>query len=127
VTRNRFVVPSEVRLELTEGDWVLVKERLDFGETQALTAATLAQSGNLAGGETPTLRLDLAGYKLERLSAYLLDWSFTDLGGNPVLVTRATIAALDPATADEIDAALDRHLEALGANPTVPTPTSTSP
>lgn len=127
MARSRFVAPTTARLGLTDGDWVEIKERLSFGETQALTAATLAQSGNLAGGEAPTLQLDLAGYKVERLCAYLIDWSFRDADGRAVDVSRAAIMALDPATADEIDAALDAHLEAMGANPTKPSATSTSP
>lgn len=127
MARNRFISPATTRLVLTDGDWVEIKERLDFGETQALTAATLAQGGNLASGEAPTLQLDLASYKVERLCMYLVDWSFRDQDDRSVPVSRATIKALDPATATEIDAALDTHLAALGANPTAPPPMSPSP
>lgn len=127
MARQRFVAPTTVRLDLTDGDWIEVKERLAFGEAQALTASTLAQTGSLMNGETPDIRLDLGVYKVMRMVFYLTDWSFRGPEGEAVSVSRATIAALDPATADEIDSAIDAHLEALAANPTAPMPTSSSP
>ena len=127
MAKQRFVVPNVVRLGLSDGDWIEIKERLDFGETQALTAATLAQDGNLAGGDAPTLRLDLGAYKVKRMLMYLLDWSFRDVDDKSVQVTEATIKALDPETAAEIDAALDAHIAGIAANPTAPTPMRPSP
>ena len=87
----------------------------------------MAQAGNLAGGEAPTIQLDLVAYKLERICAYVLDWSARDVDGRAVPVTRATIKALNPAMATAIDVALDAHIRAMSANPTGPTMTSTSP
>lgn len=127
MARNRFVVPGTVRLDISDGDWIEVRERLDFGETQALTAAMLSQTGTLTGGEAPTVTLDMAGYKVERMAVYVVEWSFRDANDRPVEVSRATIKSLDVDTANEIDAALDAHIEATGANPTTPTVTSTSP
>lgn len=126
MARSRFVTPTTVRLDISEGDWIEIKERLDFGEAQALAQAGLRQEGSMLGG-TPDMRLDLAAYKIERLVAYLVDWSFRDADGRAVDVTRASIRALDPATAAEIDAAIDAHVEAMDANPTAPMAMSTSP
>jgi hypothetical protein len=127
MARSRFVVPNEVKLTISDGDWIAVKERLTFGEQQQLTAATLAQSGSLTKGEELTVSLDMAGYKIERMAAYLTDWSFRDEFDNRVTLNRTSIETLDPATADEIDKALDAHIEATAADPTTSTPTSTSP
>jgi hypothetical protein len=125
--RFRFIVPSVVQLTLSDGDWIEVKERLTFGEQQRLTAATLAQSGSLTKGEELSVSLDMASYKTARMVAYLTDWSFRDEDDRSVPVSRSAIETLDPATADEIDKALDAHIEATAADPTTPTPTSTSP
>lgn len=124
--RNRFVVPTTVRLEISDGDWIEAKERLDFGEAQALAGAGLRQSGSILSGQ-PDVQLDLAAYKIARMVAYLVDWSFRDGDDRPVDVSREAIRALDPATAAEIEAALDAHIEALEANPTVPAMTRPSP
>lgn len=125
--RSRFVEPDTTRLELTDGDWLEVKSRLDFGERNALATAGLKQAGTLGNGHAPEFTIDLAAYKLERMLAYLTDWSFRDRNDRNVPISRATINALDPDTADEIDAALDAHIEAQSANPTPPTGMKASP
>jgi hypothetical protein len=127
MARSRFVVPNVVKLTLSDGDWIEVKERLTFGETQALTASTLAQTGSLTRGEALDVTLNMGAYKIVRMAAYLTDWSFRDEFDNRVTINRTSIETLDPATADEIDAALDAHIEAMAADPTMPTPPSTSP
>jgi hypothetical protein len=124
--RSRFVVPNTVRLALSDDDWCEVKERLTFGERQALASAGLTQTGSMVNDDA-TVQLNMAGYKIARLAAYLVEWSFRDEDDRTVPVTRATIETLDPATADEIDAALDAHVAATQASPTTPTATSPPP
>jgi hypothetical protein len=125
--RSRFVEPDTTRIDLSYGDWIEVKSRLDFGERQALAGSGLRQSGSLSNGDTPDFTIDLAGYKIERMLAYLVDWSFRDRFDHRVTISRATVRALDPDTADEIDAALDAHIEGQAANPTSPNGTKESP
>jgi len=125
--RSRFVEPDTTRLELTDDDWIEVKSRLDFGERNALASAGLKQQGTLSNGGSPEFTIDLAAYKIERMLAYLVEWSFRDRDGDRVPVTRATVNALDPDTADEIDAALDAHIEAQTGNPTLPNAMKESP
>jgi hypothetical protein len=125
--RSRFVLPTTVQLTLSDGDFIEIKERLTFGEQQKLTAKTLAQEGNLFGGGEVTATLDFAGYKTERMLAYLVDWSFRDADGRVVPVSRAALEALDPETADEIDTALDAHLNAASVDPTPQNGTSPPP
>lgn len=94
-----------MRLELTEGDWVEVKERLSYGEQQRLTGKAVGRAA--ADGVT----IDYAAYEIERLVTWLVDWSFRDEQDKPVLLSRDAIDALDPATADEISAAIAAHIE----------------
>ena len=115
--RARFASGAATRLELSDGDWVLVHAELTYGQQRRLAAAGVSgvPSTLVAQGEGEPMRLDLAAYDLERLVTWVMDWSFTDEDGGTVLVSRQAIEALHPDTAAEINAALDRHIEALDA------------
>ena len=113
MTKHRFVTAATVRLELSEGDWIEVKERLSYGEQQRLTGMAVGRAGD--GG----IHLDYARYEIERLATWLVDWSFRDDQDKPVALSKKAIENLDPDTADEIDAALNAHIEARG-NPQTP-------
>lgn len=135
MSKNRFVSPVVVRLPLSEDDWVEVKERLSFGEAQALNAAGLTRaSTGPANGHAPTaddfgLEIDMARWAVERVYAWLVDWSFRDAEGRPVKLSRDAVRALDSETAQEIQDALDRHVaaqeeakKASGGRPTTGAP-----
>jgi hypothetical protein len=134
--RDRFASGAAVRLELSDGDWVLVRAELSYGQQRRLAASGLsgvpqALMEQGAGGEA--LSVDLASYDLARLAVWVLDWSLVDGDGERVLVSREAIEALHPDTAAEINAALDAHIEALeakkgpaGAGPSRPAATSSS-
>ena len=100
--RSRFVIPNTVRLELSEGDWIEVKERLTYGEQQALAGASLDK---MTPGSTD-IAINLQRYDIMRLDTWIVRWSFCDANGKAVKKTRDAIAALDPATAKEINDAL---------------------
>jgi len=114
MARNRFVVPNTVRVELTDGDWVELKDRLTYGEQQRLASSALTRMTN-SGGEDAGIELDFEKHSLMRMETWLVDWSFVGLNGKPVSITRAAIAALDPETAAEIDAAITKHVEEIEA------------
>lgn len=114
---HRFADGSQVRLELSGGDWISVRAELSYGQQRRLATAALtgvpdalAEQG---GGER--LSVDWARFEIERLATWLLDWSFTDADGDHVVVSRQAIEALSPEAAAEVNAALDRHIEGLEA------------
>lgn len=129
--RERFASGAAVKLPLSDGDWVLVRAELTYGQQRRLAAAGLSGvPGALAEqGQGRGLTVDLAAYDLERLATWLLDWSFTDGDGDHIVLTRERIEALHPDTAQEINAALDAHIEALEAKkaPAPAKPVATSP
>lgn len=129
MARQVFVKPQQVRLELSEGDWIMVHRRLSFGEQEAMQARCMEQVEMVDAEGKPQLRarINIAKYKVERMVGWMSDWSFADDEGNAVDVSREAIESLDPDIAGEIDAALDAHLTAQEANPTSPTPTTPSP
>ena len=114
VRRERFASGAAVKLPLSDGDWVLVRAELTYGQQRRLAASGLTGvDATVTSGDR--LKVDLAAYDLERLGTWLLDWSFTDGDGDHIILTRERIEALHPDTAGEINAALDTHIEALEA------------
>jgi hypothetical protein len=113
----RFVRPETVRLHLSEGHWIEIKERLPFGEAERLRGMNFqlrASSDSFGkGAGQDDLRIDMSAYKLARMEAYIVDWSARDEQDKPVRVSRDALAALDQESADEIEQALDSHIEEL--------------
>jgi hypothetical protein len=119
MSRNRFVVPSTVKVDLSEGDWIELKERLTYGEQQRLASSALSRMTN--AGADAGIDLDFEKHSLMRMETWVVDWSFVGPNGKPVEITRRAISALDPDTAAEIDAAITAHIEALEAAKNPPT------
>lgn len=97
--RCRVVRPTVVRLPMSDGDFVDVK--------QALSA-----------GEYVDLLTDMAGrVKFAKLVQYLVGWSLVGLDDQPIPYTpdlpaeerRALLGALDTRTLRELVAVVDRH------------------
>jgi hypothetical protein len=118
---SRFVRPETVKLELTRGDWLLVKRRLTAGEERHAFARILKPT---AYGEPMALDFERTG--LAKMVAYLLDWSLADDGGvvvpirdQPAAVVEAALLSLDPSSFAEIHHAITTHeaaqLDALEA------------
>lgn len=133
--RPRFASGAAVRLDVSDGDWVLVRAELTYGQQRRLASAGLSGVPEALAeqGQGASLSLNLAAYDLERLVVWLLDWSFTDVDGDRVPVSREAIEQLHPDTAAEINAALDAHIEAAAAKkgpaaagPARPAPPSSS-
>ena len=111
---DRFASGATARLDLSDGDWVLVRAELTYGQQRRLAGAGLTGiDATATAGER--LKVDLAAYDLERLCTWVMDWSLRDADGDRVTVSREAIEALHPDTAQEINAALDAHIEALEA------------
>jgi hypothetical protein len=123
VPKQRFVSAAVVRLPLSDGDWIEIKERLSWGEQNRLSGAGLT-SFQADGGRG----FNWEKWNLARIETWLVDWSFRDEADKPVRVSADAIAALDPETAAEIMAAIDAHVEAqeaskkAGAGATTSTP-----
>lgn len=110
MSRNRFVLPETVRLELSDGDWIEVKKRLTYGEQQRLAGGALRPK--LTDGEID-ISLDLETHSVLRLSTWLVDWSFCDFRGKQVPVSGDAITSLDPDTVEEIEDVLTAHIRTL--------------
>jgi len=117
--------PATDRLELSEGDFLIVKQDLTAGEYRELMRASmrpLLVTTTATGAATPTMELDPIAAGVAMVLAYLLDWSFTDADGRPILIAdqpaAVVTAALDVIDSDaymEVQKAIQRHQGARAA------------
>lgn len=105
--------PETVKLDISLGDWLLVKKHLTAGERMDMYAAMMKATST---GET----IDSARVGVCRVSTYLLDWSITDAEGLPVVirdqpqaVVVSALRALDPESFTEVLNAVDAHDDAM--------------
>lgn len=122
--RMRFVRPDTIKLELSDGDWIVVKKSLTFGESQKLSGAGLTGLKN--GFASQEVGLDWEAFQIARIEIWLVEWSFCDENDKSVPVSRSSISNLDPETAAEVQKAIEEHVEALEAEKNVPPKTKLS-
>lgn len=103
MARSRFVKPNVVRVDLTEGDWLDLKQELTVGEARGVLFGTLIEQAD------GSYRRDLDAAVMARLLAYIVAWSFVDEAGKPVPVSADAINALDVSTLTELIAAVNKH------------------
>jgi hypothetical protein len=112
--RCRIVMPEVVRISISDGDWIEVKKRLNYGEKVAASAA-LIQDMHGDGRITP--RVDMMAGTAQVL-AYLVDWSLVDTTDKRIAIDTdarklAAVKMLDEATMREIETAITAHREQM--------------
>jgi len=110
---SRFVTPTEVRLPISDGDYLIVKERLNLGDATERTARMLNAEGTA---------VDPLKYGRAQVQTYLVDWSLTDAAGRivsireePPAVVAAALENLDPEDFREILEAIEAHEQRMTA------------
>lgn len=102
---SRMRKPETTLLQITRGDWLLVKKRLTLGETQDMfdrMSSGIGVRGSMVG--------------ISKVQAYLLDWSVTDADDKPVVINDqpegavfSALRALEPDDFKEILNAIETH------------------
>lgn len=110
---SRVRKPETHRIEISRGDWILIRKRLNFGETRRML-------GRMVSVERGGIAPESVG--VSKAAAYLLDWSITDSNDQPIVIDDMPIehivAALDSIDADcaqEIIEAIEAHMAAMEA------------
>lgn len=115
MSRSRVAQPETQKLDLSDGDWLLVKKRLSHGER------TLARQHMYrdADGER---RLDSLLVSITMVAVYLVDWSLVDPQGHQIPIQGqsfdALVAALNSIYDDDFDEvsdAVDAHVMKMRA------------
>lgn len=108
---SRVVRPETKTLQISGGDWLLVKKRLNSGE-QRESYARMSLPG--------TLRVNPMATGIALIVAYLLDWSLTDEDGQTLVIRGVNADALtahvnriDYESFVEIKEAIEQHEQAM--------------
>lgn len=108
---RRMRRPETVRIELTRGDWIVVKKHLTAGEQRAMFAGMMREDGE---------SIDRVKVGLSRILVYLLDWSFEDFDGKPLVirdqpesVVASILNAIDADAFSEVLKAIEAHGDAM--------------
>lgn len=110
--------PATARLELSDGDYLLVKQDLTAGEYHAVQRAATRPLTMTPGTrpEDMVAELDPIAGGLATVLAYLLDWSFQDADGKrlaiadqPQEVVKAALEHIDFESYMEIQKAIQAH------------------
>lgn len=110
---SRYRKQEEVRLELTGGDWLLVRKHLTAGEERDAHAKVI-KAGTMRSGEKP--ELDLKHLGIAQAVSYLLDWSITDENDKPIRIRDASYEFVFGALSNQTPESLREILEAIQAH-----------
>ena len=112
--KNRFPKPKVVRLDISDGDWIEVKSKLNVGERKKMFAESITKMGGKIG-EDAEYDLDAVKMSFAKVAAYLVDWSLAEEDEKgavvPVEISLESIQALDEDSFVEIEEAIDKHIE----------------
>lgn len=103
--------PDTAILPLSRGDTLTVKRHLTAGETRRIFARMY---------RTGTNDIDPLQVGFSRVLGYLLDWTFTDSEGQPIVIRHqpeeivgSALDALDPESYQEVLRAIEAHDDAM--------------
>jgi hypothetical protein len=112
---SRVVEPASLTLSISNGDWLRVRKRLNAGEHKRKVKRGVVHTAD--GPHVDTVEAGTA-----TILAFLLDWSLTDLQGEPLLIARqppdvveAALDLIDPDSYVEILRAIEAHEIAMEA------------
>lgn len=107
------VKPESVTIPLSNGDYLVVKKRLNAGERQEMMF--LSAKTAIAGEK---LEVDPTKIVFTKPAIYLLDWSYTDLQGEPIEIAGKPVTEImqvmrsfSTETMKEIETAVDAHVK----------------
>jgi hypothetical protein len=112
---SRFLKPEVVRINLTGGDYIVIKRQLTAGEKRRVFARTTKP---VKAGQLIEIDLEKAG--ISEMVEYLVDWSFTDTDGKPVPIKDMpaeyvvdVLNSLDADSFQEITDAISAHEKSI--------------
>jgi hypothetical protein len=117
---SRVRRPETQVIPISGGDTLTVKKFLTAGEFRELIRASTKpvriDAAMVASGKDLSFELDPTESPLAIVMAYLLDWTFTDFDGRPVVirdqspaVVRAALDAIDADSYMEVQQAIQEH------------------
>lgn len=120
---ERFVRPKTTKIDLSDGDWILVRNRLTAGERRESYDRMYLRNpdGSYVAGADGRLTPHPPLIEIANVTAYLIDWSFT-MDGKPVVILNqpmdvltAAVNSLDEDDFSEMLTAVEQHRKAMRA------------
>jgi len=112
---SRVDRPDDSTLPISDGDWLLVKKRLNAGENKRMIKRGSVQTAD-------GWRMDSIEAGTAKVLAYLIDWSLKGLDGKVIPIrgqadqaVEAALDAISPDTYTEILRAIEAHEIAMDA------------
>ena len=125
---TRVRTPEVERLELSRGDFAIVKRYLTAGEYRQMLRESTKPIALRPGADAltfqraATMELDPVSAGLALVAVYLVDWNFTYPDGRPIVIAdqpgHVVRAALDQIDADaymELQRAIQKHQQDMEA------------
>jgi len=110
---SRYRKQDEMRLELSDGDWLLVRKHLTAGEERD-AQARVVKAGTFRQGGQP--ELDLKQLGIAQAVAYLLDWSITDADDQPIRIRDQAYEFVAAALRNQTPESLREILDVISAH-----------
>lgn len=110
MARCPIVRPETVRVTLGDDEWLELAKELTAGEYRDMFAAQLKDAQL---GDVPTVDMRQLGLSL--MLAYVKDWSFVDMKGEPLPITGDWLRKFGKPTYDEVSAVVEAHHNAQEA------------
>jgi hypothetical protein len=110
---SRYRKQEEMRIEISDGDWLLVRKHLTAGEERDAQARVI-KAGTMKSGEKPELDLEHLG--IAQAVSYLIDWSLTDADGQPIRIRDQPYAFVASALRNQTPESLREILDAIQAH-----------
>lgn len=118
MNESRVVSPDVDRLDISNGDWLLVKKRLSAGDQQdGFERAYLKNpDGSYVLSPEGKMIVSPANSRMSIITSYLVDWSLVGLDAKPlnirgvgIAMVEAMLRALDSDSFKEIYEAIDSY------------------
>jgi hypothetical protein len=110
---SRYRRQEELRIDISEGDWLLVRKHLTAGEERDAQARVI-KTGSFKQGEKPELDLEHLG--ISQAVSYLIDWSITDADDKPIRIRDQSYAFVAAALRNQTPESLREILDAIQAH-----------
>lgn len=119
---SRVVRPDDIKLQISGGDWLLVKKRLTAGERHASFERMYLKNADGSFVVLPIggLAVSASRIAMATVTAYLLDWSLTTPDDKPLVirdkpleVMERALGSIDEESFTEIRKAIDAHEAAM--------------
>jgi hypothetical protein len=108
---QRYRKQEQHRIELSDGDWLLVRKHLTAGEERSAQANVVK---TMKAGESPEIDYERLGFA--QVASYLLDWSLKDENDKPIVIRDQPVDFIIAALKNQMPESSKEILDAIQAH-----------